>query len=598
MYVTQVAQYDVLYRPTTTRFLIPSVTGEEALAGTYSTTLSWNLDGTLHTQADPAEGGLPSESLSYTYNNLGMPLTLKTSATAFVTDTSYSPLGQLWQFTLGASAGPQVEETNAYEDGTGRLASQLVTDDTGSNIVQNSHYAYDPAGNPTMVDTRADSVDDTQCYRYDGHDRLTDAFTSTDTWQSTNPCTSTPTTATLGTGPAPYWQTYNYDAIGNRKTLTQHATTTGTADTTTSYAYGAPAGSPNGPQPHTLASTTTTAPTVTSTDSYQYDSAGNTTSRDLNGTTQNLAWNDENQLGSDQKADGTSVSYLYGADGNRLLSRDATGTTLYLGDSELHLAKNTTSVSGTRYYAYDGQNIAVRTSGGTLRWALDDAHNTATAEIDATTQAVTFQRTDPFGNDRGSSPTTWTGDHGFVGGVKDTTTDLTHLGARDYDPTTGRFISLDPVLELTDAQQINGYAYAADNPVTGADPDGLRTKECGTGVDLCSGDNHHDNDDTVTADDECRHVECSDAPPHGQTASTDDAPATVEIYPHRHRPQVLEQLAGIRRRTGQAHSQGLRVQRLLLRRSDRCRQRRRPRQPDPGPDYRHLHGMQRHRRVP
>lgn len=77
----------------------------------------------------------------------------------------------------------------------------------------------------------------------------------------------------------------------------------------------------------------------------------------------------------------------------------------------------------------------------------------------------------PFGEDRGTAATAWVGERGFVGGIKDPT-GLTHLGAREYDPTTGRFISVDPVADLKDPQQINGYAYSNNNPVTFADPDG------------------------------------------------------------------------------------------------------------------------------
>jgi RHS repeat-associated protein len=46
---------------------------------------------------------------------------------------------------------------------------------------------------------------------------------------------------------------------------------------------------------------------------------------------------------------------------------------------------------------------------------------------------------------RGTTGAGWQGTKGFVGGTTDATTGLTHLGARDYDPTTVRFISVDPV---------------------------------------------------------------------------------------------------------------------------------------------------------
>ncbi|WP_329373372.1 polymorphic toxin-type HINT domain-containing protein [Streptomyces sp. NBC_00669] len=469
-YTSQVGTYDALYNPLRSRVVIPSAPGEQALAGSYEIDASYNLDGTLESTTDPAAGGLDQESLLYGYNSLLMPTSLQGDY-HYINGTNYTDIGQVKQLTM--LTAKQVQETNTYEDGTGRLLHQLVSDDTGSGIVQDSHYTYDNAGNPTLVDTRADSVDDTQCYQYDGHDRLTEAFTTAATWQTANACGTAPTSTTLGNGPAPYWQSYTYDALGNRKKLVEHAAAAGSTDTTTDYGYGSPTDSPHASQPHTLTTSTTTTATSTTTNSYVYDAAGNTQSRDLNGTTENLIWNDQGQLDSEQAADGTGESYIYDTDGNRILSRDSTGTTLYLGDTEVHLDKDTTHTTATRYYSWLGQNIAVRSSDGSFQWVLTDAHNTATAQIDATTQAVTYRRSDPFGNERGTAPTAWTGDHGFVGGVESDTTGLTHLGARDYDPTIGRFVSLDPVLELTDPQQVNGYSYAAGNPITGADPDGL-----------------------------------------------------------------------------------------------------------------------------
>ena len=39
-------------------------------------------------------------------------------------------------------------------------------------------------------------------------------------------------------------------------------------------------------------------------------------------------------------------------------------------------------------------------------------------------------------------------------------------------PDTGRFISVDPVIDASDPQQLNGYAYANNSPETFSDPDG------------------------------------------------------------------------------------------------------------------------------
>ncbi|WP_329380440.1 RHS repeat-associated core domain-containing protein [Streptomyces sp. NBC_01716] len=100
-----------------------------------------------------------------------------------------------------------------------------------------------------------------------------------------------------------------------------------------------------------------------------------------------------------------------------------------------------------------------------------DHNGTGNLQIDSATQAVTRRHTQPFGEQRGQNPAAWSGEKGFVGGTQDPT-GLTHLGARHYDTATGRFISVDPVADFKDPQQINGYAYSSNNPVTFADPDG------------------------------------------------------------------------------------------------------------------------------
>jgi RHS repeat-associated protein len=80
---------------------------------------------------------------------------------------------------------------------------------------------------------------------------------------------------------------------------------------------------------------------------------------------------------------------------------------------------------------------------------------------------------DPFGKRRGAAPSFWPDDKGFVGGVIDTT-GLVSIGAREYDPATGRFVSADPILDFGDPQQVHGYAYANNAPATASDPSGLR----------------------------------------------------------------------------------------------------------------------------
>jgi RHS repeat-associated protein len=94
--------------------------------------------------------------------------------------------------------------------------------------------------------------------------------------------------------------------------------------------------------------------------------------------------------------------------------------------------------------------------------------------VDAGTLAATPRRADLFGVPRGSSPPWAGGERSFVGGTTEDSTGLTHLGAREYDPRLGRFVSVDPVIDPDDPQQLNAYAYANNNPASMSDPDGRK----------------------------------------------------------------------------------------------------------------------------
>ncbi|MFI9331213.1 polymorphic toxin-type HINT domain-containing protein [Kitasatospora sp. NPDC052868] len=230
---------------------------------------------------------------------------------------------------------------------------------------------------------------------------------------------------------------------------------------------------PGGFQPHALSRVDTTGPGAR-TDTFTYDNAGNTTRRVTADGDQTLEWDTEGHLAKSTTA-GSSTTFLYDADGNRLLRREPDAVTLYLGGQELKLTKATNQVTGTRYITAGNVTI-VKSSDGTLNYLLPDQQGTAQITVRSDNMAYTRADTTPFGTPRGKKPAAWPTERGFVGGIADSTTGLTHLGAREYDPANGRFISVDPVLNLTDPQQINGYTYSNNNPVNLSDQDGLWPK--------------------------------------------------------------------------------------------------------------------------
>ncbi|MFE0346842.1 polymorphic toxin-type HINT domain-containing protein [Streptomyces griseoluteus] len=464
-YESAVTAFNSLYQPLAMQVTIPDVTGETALAGIYRWTSAYNLQtGQMTLTQQPAMGGLPSERVSNTYTAVtGLLNTVGVPDASLVSANTYDHYGRNTRREYGAF-GQHLWTSSEYDEHTGNVTRAYTDRDVAPQRVEDTQYGYDPAGNVTSVASAygqdANRTTDTQCFVMDSLTRVTEAWTNTG-----EKCATAPSSTAVG-GQDAYWTSFVYDAIGNRKSEIQHKTASGpTADTTRTYT--APdIGKHNLPK-------VTQAGTDPHTEVFSYDEAGNTRTRQIGtATAQTMLWDDEGHLAS--VTQGTAATgYLYDADGGRLLRRDSTGTTLYLpGGNELRLAKNGT-VTGTRYYTVGDETIAVRTA-GKISFLLNDHHGTNTTQITAdATQAVTRRKSTLFGSPRGTANTPWVGDRAFVGGTKDTDTGLTHLGAREYDPAIGRFISVDPIMDLSSSQQLNGYTYANNNPVTLSDPSGL-----------------------------------------------------------------------------------------------------------------------------
>jgi RHS repeat-associated protein len=485
-YTEATTGYNVFGESKGTTVTIPS--SEGALAGAYTTTHTYaTTTGLLAKDTYTAVDGLPAETVVHSYTSA---LDLPGEVGSYGGATDYSAYSQVLQQTLGNGTYGEAYVSDTYDAHTGDLTDQLVTRslDTPADVDETA-YIYDASGNIThQTETRLGSSSDTetQCYQYDALDQLTAA------WSATDGCAVPPTSSsysqvanTLGTNSA-YWTSWTFNALGERTGQTQHSLSSGTADTVTSYAYnGNGAG-----QANTLTSTATTGGTAGST-SYAYDADGNATTRDTAGGSQTLTWNTAGQLATVTGAS-TGTSYVYDASGSVLLRKDTGTTTLYLPDEELVLNTSTNAVSGTRYYQLPGGGEAVRTGTGTnYGFALTDQHGTADLELDYTAQTPTWRQFDPYGNPRGTA-VTWIDGHGFLDASQDATTGLTDIGAREYDPVTGTFISLDPVLESDDPLALNGYSYTDGNPVTQADPSGdfqVSSGGCVGTVQACAQEN-------------------------------------------------------------------------------------------------------------
>ncbi|MFE0632520.1 RHS repeat-associated core domain-containing protein [Streptomyces sp. NPDC058864] len=463
-FTTTYSVYDTLYRPNRVTTTIPEASlpvSEKALAGSYQSNVKYNLDGTVDSTSYPAAGALASDVLTPTYDEVLRPIALSgAGGVSYVTDVAYSSTGKPLQFTY-QSGGKKTLATNTYQWGTQRLLNSRVDREGVPGVDKSSTYGYDEAGNVTSIGDVSRDGTDNQCFRYDHLGRLTEAWA-----QGTTGCSTT--AGSLLGGPAPYWQSYTYDVTGNRLTETQHDPAGNSAqDVKRTYAYPAAKTA----RPHALLQVTTKTPNTTEVDSYTYDTVGNTHTRTIGGDTQTLDWDAEGHLAKVTEGSKTT-SYVYDADGNRLIRRTDSETTLYLGSTELTLTKGASAAKATRYYDLGGGNQAIRTDDGKLSFLIGDHHGTSELAIAATDLSMQQRRSTPFGAPRGSAPASWPGEKGFVGGTEDASTGLRHLGAREYDEATGRFISVDPLMVVDAPQQMNGYSYANNNPVTTSDPTG------------------------------------------------------------------------------------------------------------------------------
>ncbi|MBD0710629.1 MULTISPECIES: RHS repeat-associated core domain-containing protein [unclassified Streptomyces] len=544
-YIDRVTGYDSENRPTARETVIPKNSMTTGLDGTYSYSYTYTPTGKPLSVGLPAKGGLAGEKVLTRYNEDGLPES--TSGIDWYTSSvTYSPYGEVLRAVSG-SQPYRVWTTNFVDEHTGRLQRTVTDRETaGPHRISDTGYAYDASGMITAsarqnAETPTLTTWDNQCFTYDAMGELLNAWTSNikpdgkatgckaasgATWgynstgalssgpvadaphlapknasgqpnpaparmADTAPAAGTVASGAAVTGSAAYRQSLTYDWIGNRATMTDHDPA---GDTSKNIVYTHSYGTT---QPHTLISATT--PSAGKSSSYTYNEDGTTGTRTLLGgtQTQTLEWSTEQKLKSNSI--GTSkITYVYDSAGNRLLESSSTGSTLYLGETEL-TTNGTSIVRASRSYGLSGAPSVVRTTDGSanqgLTALLSDHLGTGITAVKlsgtgAAAQTVTRRHIKPYGELRGTKPAEWPNKRGYLGvGIDDATTGLTHIGAREYDQNTGRFLSADPIIDMADPLQMNGYTYANGNPVSKSDPTGLRPDGiCGGNSSTCRPD--------------------------------------------------------------------------------------------------------------
>jgi RHS repeat-associated protein len=369
----------------------------------------------------------PQGNQSYTYDLLGRRLTMvdSTGSTTYAYDTYQRPR---------SVTNPHNETTLWDYDSNGILIKQTLS--TGSK----TEYGFDSRGRTTSVVHKKNnnSVISSESYVFDGTGNMTaktvDSVMTTYAYDNADQLTSESRPG--------YVASYSYDGNGNRLAKVLNGVTE-------AYTYD------DGDKMLTAG-----------TKSYQYDLAGRTAQVTSPSGVTSVTYDDEDRVTRVyNQSQSINQSYRYNGLDTRVQRLDNNAVTrTYRRDG----------VSPTAQVLADGTatftpGISER-RGGVSKFLHQD-YLGSTKQITTSNQTVTdSKKYDAFGllqpDSTGSTPTPF----GFAGawGYQQDSTGLQLLGHRYYDPSTGRFLTRDPIGDGS-----NWYTYASNNPVCFVDENGL-----------------------------------------------------------------------------------------------------------------------------
>jgi RHS repeat-associated protein len=427
----------------------------------WTTAYSYNANGHLSTQTYPG-----NMTIGYAPDGLGRP----TQAGTFATEVKYYPNGAMSSFKYGNGIVHTMTQNarllpanskDVVKDINGNVTAVILDDsytyDANGNVLslldasnapatdKRSWGTPDPVANPTLVT------------QYDGLDRLLKVY---------NPNWGTPPTGVHNA-------VYSYDPLDNLR-----ANRLGASELT--YGY-------NGQ--NQLASL-----------SYNGGAAQAVTTNARGDITVNAYRGQAYQFDLSHRLSEVSgkESYLYDGNGRRARTLNLqTGTIEYFGYSlDGRLMQDWSNRRQVRNgYVYLGNTLVglyeVNITNGAInpRYKHTDALGSPVVTTKADQQVMSRMAYTPYG-----APTAPMDGVGYTGHFVDVGTQLTYMQQRYYDPSAGRFLSVDPA-----NSEFNRFSYAGNNPLGFVDPDG-RTRQKFESILPFPGDSPQENTDSEDED--------------------------------------------------------------------------------------------------
>jgi RHS repeat-associated protein len=390
----------------------------------------------------------------YGYNGDGQPLTitypLPSTATWASTPTvsyTYDNAGQLTgvtdfngqQIGIGNTAdgspnsvtlGPTGDTLATTFSATG-TASAIALKNSAGTTLQSFSYSDSPAGTILSETDTPSSAQSPAAYTYDAQGRVT--------------------SMTPGSGSA---HSYGFDASSNLTAL--------------------PTGGTGSYDKNGELTSATLGGTATS---YSYNADGEQLSAVTGGsTTASGTWNGAGRLTSYDNAAGDMTAASYDGDGLRATATYGASTQQFVWN-DVSTLPQVIMDSGNAYIYTGGTAPAeqVNLATGSVTYLVTDSLGSVRGVVSSTGALTATTGYDAWGNPETTGGLSASTPYGYAGGYTDAD-GIIYLLARYYDPSTGQFLSADPLIEQT----LQPYAYASGNPVTNSDPSGMITAYVGS----------------------------------------------------------------------------------------------------------------------
>ena len=333
-----------------------------------------------------------------------------------------------------------------------------IVNKKGNTDISSYEYSYYLDGSDACKVRSENGIIETTEYEYDGLKRLTEESVaignSTDTYA------------------------YEYDDYGNRSKMTA----TGSENYVTEYNYNNAQGNytallqkevktvEGGENPLDL--TSNIKQTV-----YTYDANGNQITKTADGKTETNTYDGLNQLIGFTDGE-TTASYKYNASGLRY-EKTVNGETInHVWDGSKQIIAD---IVDNQFYEADcyirGTNLVAKYNfcngiKSEYIYYTQNAHGDVVNLTDSTGAVVKSYKYDAFGVEKDIVDSD-TNAFRYCGEYYDKETATIYLRARNYNPSTGRFISRDSFAgRRSDPLSLNLYTYCRNNPIRFIDPSG------------------------------------------------------------------------------------------------------------------------------